>query len=81
MSAKLKIVCDGDHTVLELDGKAMAKGVKAIRFSHEGGDAATCSIDIDLRDFSFMSDGTFDEACQKFAKAKPPEEQIIGRAK
>lgn len=74
MSTKLKLVCDGEHTVLELDGKVMGKGINAVRFSHEGGKAATCNIDIDLGSFSFLPDGTLEEACLKFAKDRPPEE-------
>lgn len=80
MSAKFKIVCDGRHTVLELDGKTMAKGVKAVRFSHVGGDNATCSIDIDIGSFSFMPDGAYEDACQKLNTVKPPEDQLVGRA-
>lgn len=79
MNAKLKILCTGDHTIVELDGKTIGNGVNAIDFRHNGGENAEVKISIDLGRFSFMSDGYFEQAEKKVAETTPPDEGIIGR--
>lgn len=79
MNAKLKILCTGDKTIVELDGKTIGKGVNAIDFRHDGGENAEVKISIDLGKFSFMPDGQFDEFEKAIAKESPPEDQLNGR--
>lgn len=80
MERILKIVSDGKRTFLELGGKSMGSGVKSVQFSHQGGESVTCKIEIDLANFSFMPDGTFDDACKKFDEKRLPEYLSIGQA-
>ena len=79
MNAKLKILCTGDKTFVELDGKTIGTGVNAIEFRHNGGENAKVKISIDLGRFSFMPDGFFEQAEKSIAEATPPEDGIIGR--
>lgn len=79
MNAKLKLLCTGDKTIVELDGKTMGKGVEAIEFQHNSNGDVKAKISIDLDSFSFMPDGYFEQAEKSIAEATPPEEGVIGR--
>lgn len=79
MNAKLKILCTGKATIVELDGKTIGQGIEAINLHHNGAGEAIVTLSINVEDFSFMPDGYFSEVEEKIAKAEPPEEQILGR--
>lgn len=77
MSTKLKIVCNGRGTYLELDGKVLGDGVKSVKFEHDGTKGKpTIDLSIDLADFQFMPDGKFDEVSRRMDKEEPPETQF-----
>lgn len=80
MNVKAKILCTGNKTFVELDGKTIGKGVESVEFRHKGGENATVKISLDLNAFSFFPDGYLDEVCRKMDEAKPPEYYRIGRA-
>lgn len=75
MEHKLKILCTGQATYVELDGKTLGSGVNYIKFEHNAADAKSpqCTIGIDLGEFRFMPDGHFDDVAKRLAEAKPPE--------
>lgn len=78
MKPKLKIVFLGSATYVELAGKTIGKGVKAVAFQHER-DNATLNLTINLKDFAFMPDGYIDQVEKKAAETNPPEGDFPGR--
>ena len=71
MNAKLKILCTGDKTIAELDGKTIGKGVDAIEFRHDNNGDVKVQISLNLDCFSFMPDGYFEQAEKSIAEATP----------
>lgn len=61
MKPKVKIISTGSATFVELDGKCIGKGVRAIEFQHTQDREVTIRLDIDLNNFSFMPDGYLDK--------------------
>lgn len=82
MNPKLRILCTGTKTLVELDGKTICRGVDAVAFYHDtdnqGG--AKVSLRVDLDAFEFMPDGYFDLAAERLAKENPPEDVLNGQA-
>lgn len=75
MAAKLKILCTGAATYVELDGKTIGRGIEFIKFKHNAtdGERPKCEIGIDLHDFKFMPDGRFEEVLERLEEAKLSE--------
>lgn len=67
MNAKLKIICDGRGTYVELDGKAMGRGVESVCFEHCASKAPTLNLEINLSKFRFMEDGKLNEVEKQLA--------------
>lgn len=82
MNAKLKILCDGWGTYVELDGKTIGRGIESIKFEHDAaaGEKPKCQISIDLSDFEFMPDGRFDEVAKRSAEMGEFQEPWIDPA-
>lgn len=76
MNAKLKIICDGRGTYVELDGKAMGRGVESVCFEHDAPNAPTLNLKINLSEFRFMKDGKLDEVERQIARKEPPEDSF-----
>lgn len=69
MSAKLRIICDGRGTIVELDGKTMSKGIEHVKFEHVGADRKPMlDLRLDLSTFRFLPDGRFDEAEKRLSE-------------
>lgn len=81
MSAKFRMMCDGKHACVELDGKSIGRGVVAVNFSYDPDTMKEPELElrINLNGFKFMQDGYFDEAKRKLSEAKPPEDTLNGR--
>lgn len=79
MDAKLKILCTGNATYLELGGKTMGKGVESVQITHDAHSKPKLEMRIDLSSFDFLPDGYFGEVERKVAEAKPPEDALNGR--
>lgn len=82
MEPKLRVLCTGSKTLVELNGKTICQGIEKIVFSHDAEDQDYPKIDlrIDLDAFEFMPDGYFDLAAERLAKETPPEDTLNGRA-
>ena len=82
MNPKLRILCTGEKTLVELNGKTICRGIEAITFSHDtdNQDDPKIGLRIDLDAFEFMPDGYFDLAAERLAKENPPEDALNGRA-
>ncbi len=82
MNTKLKIICTGRATVVELDGKSIGKGIEGIKFSHNANDneSPRLTIDLNLKDFSFFPDGYFTQVEDKLKAEDPPADLFNGRA-
>ena len=81
MNSKLRILCTGENTLVELNGKTIGRGIKEITFSHDtdNQDGPKIGLKIDLDVFEFMPDGYFDLAAERLAKENPPEDTLNGR--
>lgn len=81
MNAKFRMVCDGEHSYIELDGKTIGRGVVAVNFSYDPDrmDDPELELRINLQDFRFMPDGYFDEVERKLLEKKPPDDPLNGR--
>lgn len=73
MKPKIKILSTGTRTIVELDGKTIGRGIEAVSFSHDPKGEVKLELSIDLKNFSFMPDGRFDEFERELAKKGPTE--------
>lgn len=81
MNAKLKIICTGEATFVELDGKTIGSGIEAVKLTHDAGsgDDPRLDIRINLEDFHFMPDGYIKDVEERLEKANPPDDPLNGR--
>lgn len=81
MNAKLKIICTGEATFVELDGKTIGSGIESVHLTHDaaGGDDPKLDIRINLDDFHFMPDGYINEVEERLTKENPPDDPLNGR--
>lgn len=80
MSAKIRILSTGTNTLVELGGKTIGTGVEEVHFCQDRHGDVKLELTIDVDNFAFMLDGYFDAVERKLAEAKPPEDDLIGRA-
>ena len=75
MNPKLRILCTGEKTLVELNGKTICRGIEAITFSHDtdNQDDPKIGLRIDLDAFEFMPDGYFDLAARDWQKKTRPK--------
>ena len=59
--AKFRFATDGYFTVMELDGKVIGTGVEKVDFHHETGETAKLSMEIDVCDFQYYEDGSYEK--------------------
>ena len=58
---KFRLINTGRGTFIELDGKTMAKGITSVKFEQVAHENINLVLNIDLKEFEFLPDGTFDE--------------------
>lgn len=72
----IRIATNGHISCIEIDGKTLGIGVEGFSFTHpDNGNGPEMELKLNVRNFSFMPDGTFDEyeklMMQESASHKP----------
>lgn len=76
MKPKFRLVSDGKHTYMELDGKTIGTGVQRFCVEQQGTDMQL-DLSIDLGSFEFMEDGKLDDVAEKMKEVgKNPFEMM-----